>query len=404
MADTAFNPDKERPEEGQKPPVAKGASLTSIAWAQFRKHPMARIALTVLGIFYFFAAFADFIAPYPEAYINPRSTFQPPTQIRFTDENGLARPFVYGLEKELDFDTLETTWTVDESQKYPIELFVRREAVRERYVPFPVNLIPQGIRQDLGIRPWATLHLFGLSDPSPQANLYLWGSDDLGGDVFSKILFGARISLTVGILSAIVTVAIGVFFGGLAGYFGGWVDELIMRFIEALAAIPDLFLLIALSAIFYPLNLPSSTVFLLIVVVLAMVGWGSVARTVRGQILSLRERDFAFAAKSLGASNVRIIGLHMLPHTLSYLIVYMSLIIPSFIIVESVLSFFGLGIQPPSTSWGLMLNTAQRFVGVTGLTDRWWIFLPGVFIFISVLAWNLLGDGLRDAFDPKSRQ
>ena len=404
MADTAFNPDKERPQEGQKPPVAKGASLTSIAWTQFRKHPMARIALTVLGVFYFFAAFADFIAPYPEAFINPRATFQPPTQIRFSDENGLTRPFIYGLQKELDFDTLETTWTVDESKKYPIELFVRREAVRERYVPFPVNLIPQGIRQDLGIRPWATLHLFGLSDPSPQANLYLWGSDDLGGDVFSKILFGARISLTVGILSAVVTVAIGVFFGGLAGYFGGWVDEIIMRFIEALAAIPELFLLIALSAIFYPLNLPSSTVFLLIVVVLAVVGWGSVARTVRGQILSLRERDFAFAAKSLGASNARIIRLHMLPHTLSYLIVYMSLIIPSFIIVESVLSFFGLGIQPPSTSWGLMLNTAQRFVGVTGLTDRWWIFLPGVFIFISVLAWNLLGDGLRDAFDPKSRQ
>ena len=403
MADTAFNPDKEQPQE-QKPANVQGASLTSIAWTQFRKHPMARIALTVLGIFYFFAAFADFIAPYPEQYINPGSTFQPPTQIRFRDENGFTRPFIYGLEKELDFDTLETTWTVDESQKYPIELFVNRTGVRDRYVPFPVNLIPQGLRRDLGIRPWATLHLFGLAEPTQQANLYLWGSDDLGGDVFSKILFGGRISLTIGILSAIVTVALGMLFGGVAGYFGGWVDELIMRFIEALAAIPGLFLLIALSAIFYPLNLPSSTIFLLIVVVLAVIGWGNVARTVRGQILSLRERDFAYAAKSLGASNARIIRLHMLPHTLSYVIVYMSLIIPSFIIVESVLSFFGLGIQPPSTSWGLMLNTAQRFVGVTGLTDRWWIFLPGVFIFISVMAWNLLGDGLRDAFDPKSRQ
>ena len=403
MADMPASPSEERV-QAQEAAKSKGASLTSIAWAQFRKHPMARIALSVLGIFYLFAAFADFVAPYPEKFINPRATFQPPTQIRFRDEGGFTRPFIYGLKKELDFDTLETTWTVDESKKYPIELFVRREGVRDRYVPFPVNLIPEPMRQDLGIRPWATLHLFGLAEPSPQATLYLWGSDDLGGDVFGKILFGARISLTVGILSAIVTVAIGLFFGGLAGYFGGWVDELIMRFIEALAAIPDLFLLIALSAIFYPLNLPSSTVFLLIVVVLAAVGWGNVARTVRGQILSLRERDFAYAAKALGAGNARIIRLHMLPHTLSYIIVYMSLIIPAFIIVESVLSFFGLGIQPPSTSWGLMLNTAQRFVGVTGLTDRWWIFLPGVFIFISVLAWNLLGDGLRDAFDPKSRQ
>jgi peptide/nickel transport system permease protein len=210
--------------------------------------------------------------------------------------------------------------------------------------------------------------------------------------------------LTVGILAAAVAIAIGVVMGGIAGFFGGWVDELIMRFIEALAAIPDLFLLLALSAIFYPLNLPSSTVFMLVIVVLSLIGWGGVARTVRGQVLSLRERDFAYAARSLGASNTRIILRHMLPHTLTYVIVYMSLVIPAFIITESVLSFFGLGIQPPSTSWGLMLSTAQNFAGVAGLADRWWIFLPGLFIFIAVMMWNLLGDALRDAFDPRSRR
>ena len=177
-----------------------------------------------------------------------------------------------------------------------------------------------------------------------------------------------------------------------------------MRFIEALTAIPDLFLLITLSAVFYPLNLPSSTVFILVVIALSVIGWGGVARTIRGQVLSLRERDFAYAARSLGASNGRIIFRHMLPHTLSFVIVYMSIVIPGFIITESVLSFFGLGIQPPSTSWGLMLATAQGFAGVSGLAARWWVFLPGLFIFISVLTWNLLGDGLRDAFDPRSSQ
>ncbi len=382
--------------------VVRSESLSTIAWKQFRKHPMARVSLTVLGVLYLLAAFADFVAPYPERYIDPGATFQPPNRVRFWDEGRFVRPFFYPREQALDFETLETTWTEDRDNPVPLQFFARREGVRDRYFPFPVNLIPAQLRQTLGMRPWATLHLFGSSDP--EVPFYLWGSDDLGGDVFGKILFGGRISLSVGIIAAVVAVFLGLLFGGLAGYFGGWVDEVIMRFVEALSAIPDLFLLFTLSAIFYPLNLPASTVFMLVVVVLAMIGWGGVARTVRGQVLSLRERDFAYAARSLGASNARIIRRHMLPHTLSFVIVYMSLTIPSFIITESVLSFFGLGIQPPSTSWGLMLSTAQNFVGVTGLGDRWWIFLPGLFIFIAVLTWNLLGDGLRDAFDPRSRQ
>ncbi len=393
------------PSDGAEPTgaaVIRSESLSSIAWKQFRKHPLARFSLTILGVFYLLAAFADFFAPYPERYIDPSATFQPPNQVRFWNEGRFVRPFFYPREQTLDFETLQTTLTEDFDNPVPLQFFTSREGVRDRYYPFPVNLIPAQLRQALGMRPWATLHLFGSSDES--VPFYLWGSDDLGGDVFSKVLFGGRISLTIGILAAVVAVALGLLFGGLAGYFGGWVDEMIMRFVEALSAIPSLFLLLTLSAIFYPLNLPASTVFMLVVVVLAMIGWGGVARTVRGQVLSLRERDFAYAARSLGASNARIIRRHMLPHTISFIIVYMSLEIPGYIITESVLSFFGLGIQPPATSWGLMLSTAQNFVGVTGLGDRWWIFLPGLFIFIAVLAWNLLGDGLRDAFDPRSRQ
>jgi peptide/nickel transport system permease protein len=248
------------------------------------------------------------------------------------------------------------------------------------------------------------LHLFGVADPTDRVHLYLWGSDDVGGDVYGKILFGARISLTVGILASVVSVVLGLTLGGIAGFFGGWVDELVMRLVEALSAIPSLFLLLTLSAVFYPLNLPSSVVFPLIVLVLAAIGWGGVARTVRGQVLSLREREFTQAARALGAGNGRIIARHLLPQTASFVIVTLSLSIPGFIVTEAVLSFFGLGIQPPATSWGLMLNTAQSFTGVAGLGQRWWIFLPGLFIFVSVLAWNLLGDGLRDAFDPRSRR
>lgn len=383
----------------------QGASLSTIAWKQFRQHPLARGALLILGILYTAAAFADFLAPYPERYINTNNTFQPPTQVHFRDEDGRwSRPYIYPMKKSLDLQTFQTVWEVDTSQKYYLKFFVRREGIRDRYVPFPVSLIPLKLRQAWDIRPTATLHLFGVDDPTDRVKVHLWGTDDLGGDVFGKVLFGARISLTIGILASLVAIAIGMLMGGLAGFYGGWLDELILRLVEAIDAIPSLFLLLTLSAVFYPLGLPSSVVFPLIVVVLSLIGWGGVARTIRAQVLSLKERDFAVAAKAAGASNWRIIRAHLLPQTLSYVIVVMSLAIPGFILTEAVLSFFGLGIQPPATSWGLMLNTAQSFVGVSGLGDRWWIFIPGIFIFVSVLTWNLLGDGLRDAFDPRSRR
>lgn len=381
-----------------------GESLYSIAWRQFRKHPLARGALTILAILYLLAAFADFVAPYPESFIDTRYTFQPPNRIYFFHEGQFTGPFIYAMEQTLDLETFSNVWTEDRSRRYPLRFLVRREARLDRYVPFPINVIPVALRNSLGIRPWATLHLFGVDDPENNVRLYIWGADDLGGDIFGKILFGSRISLTIGIVGSFVSIAIGLFMGGLAGYFGGWVDELIMRFVEALSAIPFIFLLLALSAIFYPLSWPPVYVFFAIVVVIGLIGWGDVARSVRSLLLSMREQDFTYAARALGADDGRVIFKHLVPQTFSYVIVTMSLQIPSFILIEAVLSFYGLGIQPPATSWGLMLNTAQSFAGVSGLTERWWIFLPGAFIFISVLTWNLLGDGLRDAFDPRSRR
>jgi peptide/nickel transport system permease protein len=405
MADVASQPQTPEASEPTQKADIRGESLYSIAWRQFRKHPLARGALTILAIFYLAAAFADFIAPYSERFINTDSSFQPPNRIYWVDEEGTFRgPFIYPMEQTLDLDTFENVWTENRDQPYPIRFLVRRENRLDRYVPFPVNLIPVALRNALNIRPWATLHLFGLAVPDSEARLYIWGADDLGGDIFGKVLFGARISLTIGIVGSLVSIVIGLFMGGLAGYFSGWVDELIMRFVEALSAIPFIFLLLALSAIFYPLNWPPVYVFFAIVVVIGLIGWGDVARSVRSLLLSMREQDFTYAARALGAGDHRVIFRHLIPQTLSYVIVSMSLQIPSFILIEAVLSFYGLGIQPPATSWGLMLNTAQSFAGVSGLTERWWIFIPGIFIFISVLTWNLLGDGLRDAFDPRSRK
>lgn len=398
------------PNDAQNEQVLKSESLTTIAWKQFRKHPMARIALSILAILYLISAFADFLAPYPESTINAKAVFQPPNTIRIFDQGKLVRPYVCKMDYKLDLEIFRNVWSEDCSTTYPIKFLVKREGIRggDKYTPFPVNLIPVALRQQWGIRDWASLHLFGLTDdegkPLKSQNIYLWGSDDLGRDIYGQVLFGGRISLTIGILGSLASILLGMLMGGLAGYFGGWIDELIMRLVEALSAIPGIFLLLSLSAIFYPLNWPSTYVFAAIIVALAFIGWGGMARSVRGLVLSIREQDFASAAKALGASDWRIITKHMLPQTLSYVIVRASLLIPGYIITEAVLSFYGLGIQAPSTSWGLMLSSAQAFAGVNGLSERWWIFLPGLFIFISVLTWNLLGDGLRDAFDPRSRQ
>ena len=394
--------------------VIKSESLSSIAWKQFRKHPMARFALLILGILYFLSAFADFFSPYSEAAINPKATFQPPSQIHWRDADGnFTRPFVYEMKNELDLDpdsptAFQKIWTEETTTAYPIKFFVHRDGIRERYVPFPVNLVPVAIRRPLGnsmgLRAPGTLHLFGVDSPGDKARVHIWGTDDVGADVFGKILFGGRISLTIGIMASLATIFLGMVLGGIAGYFGGFLDEFIMRIEEALSAIPGIFLLLLLSSIFYPLNWPPTYVFFAIILSLSIISWGGIARSIRGLVLSLREQEFALAAKSIGASTPRIIFKHLLPQTLNYVVVSASLAIPSLILTESILSFYGLGIQSPATSWGLMLSTAQGFAGVSGLSERWWIFLPGLFIFIAVITWNLLGDGLRDALDPRSRK
>ena len=383
--------------------AARTSSLSrgQVVLQQFRKHRLAVIAVWVMAVLYFGAAFADFISPYGEAESFFRGeisrSFAPPTPVHVIDpQTGrLTRPFVYNVSSELNLETLEFDFVEDKSRKYPVHFLVRGQA----YTPFPLNLLPVDWRARLGIN-WRTdLHLFGVEKP---ATIFLWGADRLGRDVFGRILFGARITMTVGIFAALLSLAIGLSLGAVAGYYGGVVDDLIMRVVEVLATIPSLFLLLALRALF-PLDAKSSVVFFTVVLILGLIRWGAVARVVRGQVLSLREEDYVMAARGLGASDARLIFRHVLPATASYAIVAFSLLIPGFILTESGLSFLGLGISDPNASWGLMLAQAQEG-GLQTFTSRPWMLLPGLFIFIAVLAFNFIGDGLRDALDPKSRR
>lgn len=382
-------------------------SRSQVVRMQFRKHRFAVISLWVLGIMYVLAAFADFIAPYGESESFFRGaidrSFAPPTRIHWRDpETGtLTWPFVYNVRSEINLNTLQFEFKEDTSGlqstsiRYPLRLFTQGQP----YVPFPINLIPQTWRNTWGFNPTISLRLFGVDKP---ATIFLWGADRLGRDLFGRILFGARITLTLGIFAALLALVMGLVLGALAGYYGGWLDDIIMRLVEILSTIPALFLLLALRALF-PLDAKSSVVFFVVILILGLIRWGGVARAVRGQVLSLREEDYVMAARGLGANDVRIIFRHILPATASFAIVSFSLLIPGFILTESGLSFLGLGISDPNASWGLMLGVAQEG-GMQTFTSRPWMLIPGLFIFITVLAFNFVGDGLRDALDPKARR
>ncbi len=348
-----------------------------IRW-RFLRHKLAVISLVVLGIFYFVAIFAEFVAPYDPYEFREELTLAPPHTIRFVDPEGNfhLRPFVHPFEKTLDKVTYAAVFVEDETVMQPLGLFVRGD---------PYKL--WGLFE-------SEIHLFGLQDPA--ARLSLLGQDTVGRDLFTRIVFGARISLTIGLVGVAMSFFLGILIGGLSGYLGGTVDMVIQRVIESLRALPTLPLWMALS-IALPSGWPVVRTYFAIVLILSIVGWTGIARVVRGRFFALREEDFVGAAELDGASNLRIIFRYLLPSFMSYIIARLTLAIPQMILGETALSFIGLGLQPPAISWGVLLKDAQA-IRVLALSP--WLLLPTVFVVVSILAFNFVGDGLRDASDP----
>jgi peptide/nickel transport system permease protein len=352
------------------------ASQWQLMWHKFRRHKLALVGGVVLIILYLSAIFADFVAPYPKEIRFEQFGYHPPTPVHLFDEEGdFQGPFVYGTTKERDVVTLEAIYTVDTSVIYPIHFFVRG-------APYSV----------LGLFE-LEIHLFGVEEPGV---IFLFGTDNLGRDLFSRVIHGGRLSLSIGLVGVGLSFIIGVTLGAISGYFGGVVDTIIQRAIEFLISIPTIPLWLALGAAL-PKDWSVVQVYFGIVVILSLVGWGGLARVVRGKFLELRELDFVLAARTSGLSESSIIRIHLVPNFASYLIVDLTLAIPAMILGETALSFLGLGLRAPAVSWGVLLEKAQNIASVA---IYWWMLVPSVFVVVTVMAFNFLGDGLRDAADP----
>ena len=346
-----------------------------IRW-KFLQHKVAVACLLVLAILYLGALFAEFLSPYDPRIHDVRYLYSPPHRLHFVDETGTfhLRPFVYPHAATTDPKTFLTTYMEDKTARHSLRLFVRGD---------PYQL--WGLFE-------ADLHLFGTSE----GRVFLLGTDKLGYDMLSRLIYASRISLTVGLLGIAVSFTLGILIGGISGYFGGVVDLIFQRVIEFILSIPSLPLWMGLSAAL-PLHWSTVKVYFGIIVILSLVGWTSLARVVRGKFMSLREEDFVMAAKLHGARERRIIFRHLLPSFYSYIIASLTLSIPGMILGETALSFIGLGLQFPAISWGVLLKDAQ---GIHVLANAPWLLTPALLVIVTVLAFNFVGDGLRDAADP----
>ena len=373
-------------------------------WKKLRRNGLARWGALLLLVFYLGVIGADFIAPYDPYVSQVDGSLLPPTQIywrsrrdplRGAPEGNFQGPTVYPTRQlPTDIETGKRPLEVDFSQPSPVRLWVKGDRYQfgQILLPLPpsfelVTIFP-GISGDR--------HLFGTIGP---AKINLLGTDEQGRDQFSRLLFGGRISLFIGLVGIVISFPLGMLVGGVAGYFGGWLDAILMRLVEVLMTIPGIYLLVALAAVLPP-GLSSAQLFFLIVIITSFISWSGLARVIRGQVLSLKEQEYVQAAKALGAGSGRIIVRHILPQTASYIIISATLAVPGFIVAESVLSLIGLGIQQPDPSWGNLLSIATNASIL--VLQPWLVWPPALLIILTVLAFNLLGDGLRDALDPRS--
>ena len=351
------------------------ASQWQIMWWKFRRHRIAVAAGIILLVFYASTLVSELIAPYELDTRNTQHIYAPPQRLHFFHEGRFVGPFVYGYRMHLDLEELKRIYTDDPAKVYKLRFFCRGDEYRFW------NLFQ------------ASFHFIC---PAEGGTLFLLGTDRLGRDLLSRIVYGTRISLTVGLLGIAVSFLIGVTLGGISGFYGGWIDNVIQRFIEMVRSFPELPLWMALSAAL-PINWSPILVYFGITIILGLLDWPGLARAVRSKLLALREEDFATAAVLMGASPARVIRKHLLPSFASHLIASATLSIPAMILGETALSFLGLGLRPPITSWGVLLNEAQN-INVVALYP--WLMLCVVPVFIVVLAFNFFGDGLRDAADP----
>lgn len=341
------------------------------------KDPISKISITLLLVIYFFTIFADFISPYNPNIRDPHASYLSPSTIHFIYKGRPSLPFIYKTTYSFDDTTFTKKIIEDKSKRHFISFFVKGDSYRF------LGMIS------------SCIHLFGINQ---NQRIYLFGTDRNGRDILSRIIHGGRPSLTIGFIGLLIVFPLGLLYGGVSGYFGGAIDNLMMRISEALMSLPYFYLIVVLASIL-PANISNSQRFLLITVILSFVSWAGLSRVIRGQVLAIKEEDFVLASKAIGVSDLKIITKHIIPQTASYIIIAATLSIPGFIIGESALSFLGLGITQPDPSWGNILSEGKELSNM--LTRPWILLLPALCIFISILSFNLLGDKLRDILDPK---
>jgi peptide/nickel transport system permease protein len=351
------------------------ASQWQLMWLKLKRHKIAMFSAAILLFSYVTCLFTEVISPYNLNTRHARQIYAPPQSIHWFHEGEFRGPFVYGYKYQMNMTNLKREYTEDKSKVYPLRFL----CLGDEYEFW--NLFE------------ASFHVVC---PAENGYFFWLGTDRLGRDMLSRIIHGARISLTIGLIGIVISMALGIIIGGIAGYYGGQIDNVIQRIIEVFRSFPELPLWMSLSAVL-PVNWDPILVFFGITVILAFLDWTSLARAVRSRLLALREEDYCAAAQFMGAKPKRVIGRHLLPGFLSHLIASATLSIPSMILGETALSFLGLGLRPPITSWGVLLNEAQN-INVVALYP--WLMLPVVPVIVVILAFNFFGDGLRDAADP----